>query len=293
MDGGSGQAGRGGQHTWNRAALLASLPVGAEVRDDGTVNGTTTLDSFSGMFPRMTGIDNPTFSEIMQYIGDKSLAKNGTELTNGLIVGSQSAKDLYRMDLNFMEYSSIEIRKEYEAEIEIRKEYEADQKIADVSGPTNASIAQAMLDRLTRGNKNALRVLTSVVNQQFSTPFVRGAKKPDGTTMEPKVAGKAAGKVSVGTATGAEPRDPGGIGDARIDIQRPENGNYQVDILYPFTMTQPTMDHGDRFAGLGDTGIQGTGRVSYFVDGHAADDGKLSVIENGPATITWDGHMSL
>ncbi len=127
---------------------------------------------------------------------------------------------------------------------------------------------------------------------QFSTPLLRGVYKDDGTVLNARAARQADGKVAVGTANGPEKRDVGGIGGASISIDRPENLNYRMSIEYPFILTRPTIAVDDRFAGLSGTGIQGVARVSYFVDSSEADHGRLSVIEDGPATITWEGHMS-
>jgi hypothetical protein len=232
-------------------------------------------------------MDAPGFTDIMKSIGDKSLLSKGSTLSNGLTIGTQAEKDLYRMNITMSggtppPYSSTTQR----TLIEQQQGRDA------VPTQTNLSITGAMRD-LANGSAPTVRVLTSVVNQQFSTPFVRGLMLGDGSTFSPAVCGLKDGQQQVGTALGPEARDPGGIGSASVSITKRPNGDYQVDIGYPFTLKRPTMEHESRFAGVGDMALQGTGRVSYIVNGGEASEGRLQLTANGPPTITWDGHMTV
>jgi hypothetical protein len=279
--------GAGGNTAGNRASLAAQLPPGVVVNVNGTVGGTTTLNSIGGDFPKETGKPTPTFVDVMDHVGQQSLKGEGVRLSNGLTIGTQADKDLYRLNLTIKSgdgppYSSVTAR------TQIKQEHGD----GEVPKRTNVSITNAM-QTLTNGSAPAVRVLSSVINQQFSTPFVRGMNLGDGSKFSPAVAGLKDGNQPVGTDTGIEMRPPGGIGSSNVNITRLENGNYKVDISYPFTLKRPSMEHGAKFDGCGDTAIQGTGQVSFTIDGTQAAHGKLAMVQDGPATVTWSGHMSL
>ncbi|MDC9823000.1 hypothetical protein PRN20_04590 [Devosia sp. ZB163] len=280
--------GSGGNTAQNRATLLTQLPPGATVGQDGTIGGTTTLNTLGGIFPGQTGLPAPRFVDVMKFIGDSQLGKTGETLSNGVTIGSQANKDLYRMNITITNgtnppYNSVTER------TNIERQHGADQ----VPTRTNLSVANAMMS-VSGNNANVVRVLSSVINQQFSTPLCQGFRLQNGQDFKPNIANSLSepNGVQLGGNDTVSLVHPGGIGRSQVNISKQPNGDYRVDISYPFTMRRPsTNDHNSSFAGLGGTVIQGTANASFTIDGTQAGLGKLMVVENGSPTVTWNGHM--
>ena len=277
----------GGNTPQNRALLQAQLPPGATVGQNGAIGGTTTLNRLGGIFPQETGLQAPRFVDVIQKTGNGQLGKPGEALSNGLVISPQAKKDFFRMNITVNDgvnapYNSVTERNA------IKQQFGEGQ----VETRTNESVAGA-LNRLGGNDPNVLRVLSSVINQQFATPLSQGFLLQDGSNFKPNItsAGAHPNGVQIGGNDTISLQHAGGIGYSQINVTKTPGGDYRVDISYPFTMARPESDHNSAFAGLGGTMIQGTAQASYTVDGALARQGQLGVTENGSPTVTWNGNM--
>lgn len=263
-----------------RQDLSNLMPPGVTVSEDGTISGTHVVTGFGDH--ESQGVNRG--KSVGQWFTDMGASQlkvppppKEMQTINGIHVGSQSVKDLYRLDLTVQDT--------------VNGVYQA--KEDPVKGPKrNENVVTAL--RNFAGDDNTTSVLTAVINQQFSQIMTDSWSKPDGSTMGWQINQGKLGPIAYRDQTGTESQvQPGGIGTAPINLERLANGDFKVTIDFDMYFSQSGRNFNKQdFPGLEGAAIKGHGHLEMIIDHNDAANKIATVSVPNPVTITFEGHMA-
>lgn len=265
-----------------RAALLEGLPSGVAIDNQGVISGSHVVQAFPND-PLLGSQAGQSLDDTLEETGNSQLNpvnKQGQPVSlatiAGIPVSSQSVKDFYRLDLTLGTGNGA---------------------YKSASDPTtnndrNESVVRNL--KTFTGSDEAVTVLSSVVNQQFSRLFTDSWSKSDGSRSVCQVEQGKLGPVNYRAPDGSESMvQPGGIGTAPVHITQTQNGDFKVEISWDMYYSGLGRGHGKTdFPGMDGSVMKASGHIEFVVDGAAARAGQLDVTVTQPATITFEGKMA-